>query len=300
MTRLPSLNALRTFEAVARFGRMDEAANELNVTQSAVSRQIRLLEEELGVPLFRRVHRGLVLTSKGQELAKTLRDAFKLVASGVERITKPSERLTVSSLPTFGIRWLIPRLARFEALHPDCKVEVNITLHEIRPDTLKHDVGIRCGPGLWREKCITPLIAERLTPVCSPRLLETWPLSGRETDFEKVPLIHCSIPGDEWLRWSRTWGGGPFNVDRGETFDTLDLALRAAEAGRGMAIADLMMIEDDLALGRLVAPFPNLTIPGEVYVFIQPETEHSTPVAVAFREWLQKEAKASTAKHSRG
>jgi LysR family glycine cleavage system transcriptional activator len=293
MPRLPSLNALRTFEAVARLGSMDQAARELFVTQSAVSRQVRLLEREIGIPLFRRVHRGLVLTAKGQELAKTLQEAFKLVASGVERLTKPSERLTVRSPPTFGIRWLMPRLPRFEALHPDWKVEINITWHEIGPDTLKHDVGIRCDPGPWPGKCLTPLMVERLTPVCSPKLLETWPLSRRAADFEKVPLLHCSYPGCDWLQWARQWGGEPFDVNHGETFDMLDLALRAAEAGRGVAMADLGMIEDDLALGRLVAPFPDIVVPGEAYVFVQPDPERSSPLALAFRDWLVEETRKS-------
>ncbi len=290
MARLPSLNALKTFEAIARLGGMKKAAWELSVTESAVSRQIRLLEEELGVSLFRRVHRGLVLTPKGHELAKTLRDAFGMVEAGVKRVTKAPERLTVRTPPTFGIRWLMPRLPRFEERHPDWKVEINITWHEIRPDTLKHDVGIRYDPGTWPEKCITPLMVERLTPVCSPKLLEIWPLSRSAQDLGKVPLLHCSWPGTDWIRWVKGWGGDPFDVDRGENFDLLDLALRAAEAGRGVAMADLAMIEDDLALGRLVAPFPDIVVPGETYVFVEPEPEQSSPVARAFREWLKEEA----------
>ncbi|MCB8819194.1 LysR substrate-binding domain-containing protein [Microvirga rosea] len=291
MSRLPSLNALKTFEAVARLGGMNAAARELCVTESAVSRQVRLLETELGLPLFRRVHRGLVLTAKGQELAATLRDVFGLLASGVERLTRPAERLTVRSPPTFGIRWLMPRLPRFEALHPGWKVEINITWHDIRPDTLTHDVGIRCGPGTWPSKCITPLMVERLTPVCSPRLLETWPLTRSTADLGRAPLLHCSCPGGDWLRWARAWGGEPFSVDRGETFDMLDLALRAAEAGRGIAMADLTMIEDDLALGRLVAPFVDRVVPGEAYVFVQPDPERDSPLARAFGEWLAEEAR---------
>jgi LysR family glycine cleavage system transcriptional activator len=284
------LTALKTFEATARHGGMKKAAHELSVTESAVSRQIRLLEQELGVSLFRRVHRGLVLTPKGQELAKTLRDAFGLVEAGVQRITRAPERLTVRTPPTFGIRWLMPRLSRFEERHPDWKVEINLTWHEIQPETLKHDVGIRCEPGPWPEKCITPLMVERLTPVCSPKLLETWSLSRSSDDLGKAPLLHCSWPGADWLRWVQGWGGEPFDVSRGETFDLLDLALRAAEAGRGIAMADLAMIEDDLALGRLVAPFPDIVVPGETYVFVEPEPEQSSPAASAFRTWIKEEA----------
>ncbi len=290
MPRLPSLNALRTFEAVARLGGMERAAGELHVTQSAVSRQIRLLEEELGIPLFRRVHRGVVLTAKGQALAAVLKEAFGLVASGVSRIMKAPERLTVRTPLTFGIRWLMPRLSRFEARHPGWKVEINMSFHEIRPDTLKHDVGVRFGRGPWAEKCITPLFAERLTPVCAPKLLETWPLSGRAADFDTVSLLHCTFPGTDWRKWAQGWGGELFDVERGETFDMLDLALRAAESGRGVAMADLAMIEDDLALGRLALPYPDNIVTGGTYVFVLPEPEHGSQAALAFRDWLLEEA----------
>ncbi len=133
MPRLPSLNALRTFEAVARLGGMERAAGELHVTQSAVSRQIRLLEEELGILLFRRVHRGLVLTPKGQALASTLRAALDLISSGVEHLARPSERLRIHVASTFGIRWLVPRLPRFEARHPEWRIEVNLAWYNFEP-----------------------------------------------------------------------------------------------------------------------------------------------------------------------
>lgn len=268
---------------------MKRAAQDLSVSESAISRQIRLLEEELGLSLFRRVHRGLVLTAKGQELATALQEAFGLLASGVKRITQSPERLTVTTPLTFGIRWLMPRLHRFEARHPDWKIEINMTWHDVQPDTLRHDVGIRCGRGPWPEKLITPLMAERLTPVCSPGFLENWLLSGQAADFESAPLLHCSWPGTDWRKWAEGWGGEPFSVERGETFDMLDLSLRAAETGRGVAMADLAMIEDDLALGRLVLPYPDIVVAGETYVFVLPEPEKAAPIALAFRDWLLEE-----------
>lgn len=298
MPRLPSLNALRCFEAIARLGNMNDAADELHVTQSAVSRQLRALEEELGALLFRRVHRGLVLTQKGQVLASTLREAFDLISGGVERLQRSSERLRIRVTPTFGIRWLMPRLPRFEALHPEWRIEVNLAWSNFEPTDRGYDVGIVCGLSSWPSPLLTPLFAEQLTPVCSPAFLEKHRLPQKADDFASLRLLHCQFrppdPGD-WNRWAQAWEGGLFDTSRGEFFDTLDLALRAAATGRGIAIADLAVIEDDLALGSLVVPYPDAVVTGTSYSFVEPDPEQSSRIALAFREWVLEEAKASQA-----
>lgn len=298
MARLPSLNALRTFEAVARLGSMAEAATELHVTQSAVSRQIRALEEELRLPLFRRVHRGLVLTAKGQALAATLREALGLVAQGVERLTRSSERLRVRVLPTFGIRWLMPRLSRFEARHPEWQIEVNLVWDNFEPQDQDYDAGIVSGRGPWPDACLTPILTERLTPVCSPGFLRRQALPEKPNAFDIPQLLHCNPSKcgfPDWRLWAEEWGAPSLATDRGEAFDTLDLALRAAETGRGVAMADLAMIEDDLALGRLVLPYPEAVVTGETYYFVEPDPDHSPPITRAFCDWLKAEALASSA-----
>ena len=297
MPRLPSLNALRTFEAVARLGGMERAAGELHVTQSAVSRQIRLLEEELGILLFRRVHRGLVLTPKGQALASTLRAALDLISSGVEHLARPSERLRIHVASTFGIRWLVPRLPRFEARHPEWRIEVNLAWYNFEPKDQGYDVGITYGRSSWPDACLTPILTEQLTPVCSPDFFERHRPPRQASDFNTLQLLHCQFqppnPGD-WHRWVSDWSGGFFDTNRGEVFATLDLSLRAAETGRGIAMADLAMVEDDLALRRLVRPCPEAMVAGDTYHFVQPEPEHNAPIVLAFREWLLEEAQAST------
>lgn len=303
MPRLPSLNALRCFEAIARLGSMNDAAHELHVTQSAVSRQLRSLEEELGTLLFRRVHRGLVLTPKGQALASTLKEALDLISGGVERITRSSELLKIRVPPTFGIRWLMPRLSRFEVRHPEWSIEVNLVWLNFKPTDRGYDAGIVYGSTSWPDACLTPLFTEQMTPVCSPAFLEKHGTAKAADYFEALQLLHSHFrlpdPGD-WNLWARGWGGGSFDTNRGETFDTLDLSLRAAEAGRGIAMADLAMIEDDLKLRRLVLTCPEAVVAGEAYYFVEPEPDHSSHIALAFREWLIEEAKAGAHLHKEG
>jgi LysR family transcriptional regulator, glycine cleavage system transcriptional activator len=297
MPRLPSLNALRTFEAIARLGSMNDAAEELHVTQSAVSRQLRTLEEELGVLLFRRVHRGLVLTPKGQALAATLGEALDLISEGVERIARSSELLKIRVPPTFGIRWLMPRLSRFETRHPEWTIEVNLVWVNFKPTDRGYDAGIVLGSTSWPDACLTFLFTERITPVCSPAFLEKHGPPKTADHFKALQLLHSQFrspdPGD-WNRWARGWGGGWLDTNRGETFDTLDLSLRAAEAGRGIAMADLVMIEDDLALGRLVLTCPDAVVAGESYYFVETDPGEGSHIALAFREWLLDEARRST------
>jgi LysR family glycine cleavage system transcriptional activator len=294
--RLPSLNALKTFEAVARLGSMNAAADELHVTQSAVSRQIRLLEEELGIPLFRRIHRGLILTSKGQALSSTLREALGLISDGVERLARSSEQLRIRVAPTFGIRWLVPRLPEFEARHPEWRIEINLAWYNFELKDRGYDVGITCGRASWPDACLTPIFTEQLTPVCSPAFLDRHGSPKRSVDFNALPLLHCQFrPPDQgdWHRWACGWNGGFFDTKRGEIFDTLDLSLRAAETGRGIAMADLTVIKDDLALRRLVLPCPEAMVAGSTYYFVQPEPEDSSPIVLAFRDWLLAEVQAS-------
>ncbi|WP_112661939.1 LysR substrate-binding domain-containing protein [Microvirga flavescens] len=296
MTRsLPSLTALRAFEATARTGSMLRAAESLFVTQSAISRHIRTLEEELGCALFRRVHRGLVLTVEGEALARTLNDAFTQIGEEVNRLRHRPEVLRVHAPPTFGIRWLMPRLSRFEARHPDIAVEVNITWNKPEPDPPEFHVGIVCHhTERWSQPqpYLTPLMTERLTPVCSPDFLEKWPCLAEAKGFEEVPLLHCTNHHTDWRLWSKGWGGAEFRVDRGEAFGTLDLAIRAAQAGRGLAIADIAMIEDDLRLGHLVMPLPDRIVPGESYYFVLRPTRKDRADGEALRSWILDELKA--------
>lgn len=289
--RLPSLNALHTFEAAARLGGITRAAEELHVTQSAVSRQIRALEEELGLPLFRRVHRGVVLTAEGEQLAATLREAFGRVSEGIQRLKRDPWQLKVRVPPTFGVRWLWPRLNRFETANPDILTEVSMLWSNIEPGDGGFDLGVRLRPGAWPEANRTVLFEERLAPVCAPGFIDgRTPKTGH--DFERFPLLHCSNHQD-WRLWSRNWSGGPFDCEHGEVFDTLDFALRAAEAGRGIAVTDLAMAEADLAAGRLKVVVPETVANGHIYYLISPEPEAERAAVRRFRDWICSEAAAT-------
>jgi len=296
--RLPSLTALKAFEATARLGGPTRAAEELNVTQSAVSRHVRALETELKLPLFRRVHRGVVPTDEGRALATALGRAFDQVAETIERLTRDVSALKLRVLPTIGVRWLWPRLAGFEALNPGLKLNVDILWHHMPPDDGEHDCGIRGNVGPWPEEQVVALMTERLIPVCSPDFIAAQPLPATAAEFERAPLLHGSTDRRDWRIWARSWSGGDFDIGHGTTFDMLDLALRAAEAGRGIAVADLHLVGDELASGRLVAPWPETVDTGDTYVFVA-HAAAGHPALASLRDWLVAEAAATKAEGAR-
>lgn len=292
--RLPSLTALKAFEATARLGGPTRAAEELNITQSAVSRHVRGLEEELGLALFRRVHRGVVLTEEGRILAAAMTRSLDLVAETVDRLTRDRNTLKVRTLPSVGVRWLWPRLHRFEARHPEVRLTVDILWHQMDPEDVEHDCGIRGDAGPWPPESVTPLMGERLVPVCSPAFAASRTLPRTPAEFARAPLLHCSLDRNDWRVWARKWPGGPFDVEHGPNFDMLDMALRAAEAGRGIAMADLNLIGDDLASGRLVAPWPDVVASGMDYVLVARDRADKPAIGL-FRDWLVEEARATVA-----
>lgn len=290
--RLPSLNALRAFEAAARLGALNRAADELAVTEGAVSRQIRTLEDELGVALFRRVHRGVRLSPAGEALAASLRDAFETIRRGVDQVRSRPAEIRVRVLPTLGTRWLLPRLATFEAANPELKVRVSVLWDSMSPDDVDQDVGIVLDENRWSEDRLVPLFRERLTPVCAPAYLERIGRLDTPTAFRRARLLHTSGSPD-WRLWLDKAGFSDFEPDVGEMFDTMDMALRAAEQGRGVAIADLAMIGDDLALGRLVQASSVVVTDRTNYHVVRTDALRPRPEVDRFVAWLTAEAAAS-------
>lgn len=293
--RLPSLTALRAFEATARLASVTRAADELRVTQSAVSRHLRTLEDELGLPLVRRVHRGVAITPAGRTLAAALSASFERIGETIERLTREKNSLRVRTLPSIGVRWLWPRLHRFEAAHPEVRLHVDILWYNMQPDDVEHDIGIRLGRGPFPEEEVSFLMAEQLTPVCAPALLLANPLPWSAATFERLPLLHGSEDRSDWRTFAAHWSGGPFDVERGNNFDVLDMALRAAEAGRGILAADLNLIGEDLAAGRLVAPCGEVVPSGQAYVVVCPDRGDDLPAVRHLRDWLVAEARATVA-----
>lgn len=293
LPRLPALTALRAFEAAARLGSVTAAAAELSVTQGAISRQIRLLEEDLQQPLFRRLHRGIELTAGGQRLSASLTDAFGQIGHAVADLKRPNDEVSVKAAPTFAIRWLLPRLVEFRRAHPAIKLQVSTAWHDVDLDKEDFDCGItgcdqpatRSSQYLWVE-----LVKETILPVCTPDYVRKMGAPYAAADFARHTLLHPMPDRSDWRKWMEGWGGGRFDVSGGQTFDTIDLAIRAAEAGLGVAIAELSLLTDQIELGQLITPIPIAVPTGLSNWFVCRPNLAERPAVRLFRDWLVAEA----------
>jgi LysR family glycine cleavage system transcriptional activator len=297
MRRLPPLNALRAFEAAARHLSFNAAAAELHVTPAAISHQIKALEADLGVKLFRRLNRAVRLTDAGQACLPELRDAFDRLAEAVARARRADTGgiLTVSSSPALAAKWLMPRFESFRAAYPDIDLRVDASMHLV--DFAREDVhvGLRYGRGNYPGLHTELLLRSEVFPVCAPDLLDgAHPLRTPE-DLQHHTLIHDetlvldpSCP--DWAMWLRAAGVAAVNPSRGLRFNQIALALDAAMSGRGVALARNVFAAADLTAGRLVRPF-GAAIPVDfaVYVVIPPALLE-VPKVRAFRDWLLTEA----------
>ena len=294
--RLPPLNALRAFEAAARHLSFTKAAGELGITPSAISHQIGGLEAHLGVRLFRRSSRALMLTDEGQGYLPVLRDAFDAIHAATARLAArhAAGPLTVSLLSSFAVRWLIPRLPRFQARHPEIEVRLSTTARVVDFRREDVDCAIRHGRGEWPGLAADLLVSEDLFPVCSPKLLE-----GRHPLKEPRDLAHhtrfqIEMRRDDWRIWLNAVGITDIDAERGPLFETSDLALRAAAEGLGVAIGSSSLVEDDLRNGRLVAPFDVRLPSNSGYYFVVPDDRRDQLKIAVFRAWLLEEAKRDT------
>jgi LysR family glycine cleavage system transcriptional activator len=286
--RLPPLNALRTFEAAARHLSFTKAADELFVTQAAVSHQIRALEDHLGAPLFRRMNRALILTDEGQVLLPAVREAFDRLRAGVRRVADLSRggALTISTTPSFAASWLAGRLARFQALHPEIELQLSATARLVDFAREGVDCAIRYGVGDWPGLISQRLFRTALLPVCSPMLLDGANPLRRPENLAKHTLLHALDGADDWRLWLRAAGVEGIDPTRGPKFDTIPLVLQAAISGAGVGIGRRQLVQGELAAGRLVAPF-DLELPDEcAYYFVAPEATADQPKLAAFRTWL--------------
>lgn len=292
MSRLPPLNAMRSFEAAARHLSFTKAAEELFVTQAAVSHQIKALEQDLGVPLFRRINRTIALTDEGLALLPFVRAAFDQLTAGVRELERfcSEGSLTVSTTPSFASHWLVGRLGRLQLAHPE--IDLRLSATERLVDLMREDIdcGIRHGRGDWPGLRADRLFQAMLTPLCSPILMEgAHPLEKPE-DLIHHTLIHTLDGPEEWQLWLKAAGVEGIDIERGLRFDDGELALKAAAKGIGVAIGRVPMMNDDLANGLLIEPF-DLTLDYQyAYYFIAPESTADQPKVEAFRQWLLSEA----------
>ncbi len=308
---MPPLNALRAFEAAARHLSFALAARELHVTPAAVSHQVKGLEQNLGVPLFRRLARGLELTRAGQACLPGLRDGFDRLAAAVEQVRALGETrtLAVSAAPSFATRWLAPRLHRFVGAHPDLDVRINASAQLIDPSKgdVRHDgeaggsmmedadIAIRFGTGEYPGFRVDKLLPAAVTPMCSPQLLEGERPLREPADLKHHVLIHDNVSSDDgralWQVWLEAAGVEDVDVSHGLRFNHAMMALEAAADGLGVALGMPVLAAADLAAGRLVRPF-KLVLPLKFgYHAVSAAEASQRPDIAAFREWLLAEAR---------
>lgn len=284
---LPPPNWLRTFEAAARHMSFTRAAEELNVTQSAVSQQIRLLEDRLGQVLFHRLPQSLQLTDTGKAYLAVVHEAFERLTLGTEELFgySRSELVTVRATPGFGEYWLVPRLYSFYREHPELDIRVISTIWNSQFVESGVDLEIRYGVGEWSELDMQPLMREYLLPVCSAGLSAQ--LDGDPERLAEVRLLHTDGFRNGWPEWLQQAGVAK-RVDggRGSHFDTAILPLKLAEEGLGVAMGRWSMVEPDIERGRLVAPFDVPMPVEETFYVTWPMTESLRPEAVLLRDWL--------------
>lgn len=284
---LPPPNWLRTFAAAARHMSFTRAAEELHVTQSAVSQQIRLLEDRLGQPLFHRLPQRLQLTDTGRAYLAVVQEAFERLALGTEELFgyARSELVTVRATPGFGEFWLAPRLHAFYEAHPGLDIRVTSTIWNAPSVESGVDLEVRYGVGEWSELEMRPLTREHLVPVCAPGLAAG--LGGDPERLAGVRLLHTDGFRNGWPEWLHRAGVAK-RVDggRGSHFDTAILPLKLAEEGMGVALGRWSMIERQLEAGRLVAPFDVPMPVDEAFYVTWPANEALRPEATLLRDWL--------------
>lgn len=287
--RLPPLHGLTVFAASAAAGSFSKAAELLFVTQGAVSRQIQQLEKHLGCALFTRHKLGLRLTAEGQLLLPVVDDALGRLAGACDGLKTSGQVLVLRMPPTFTSRWFLPILPELRALLPD--VDVRITTYDSwEPEFERSDVdaAVVQGRGVWLGVEAVALMSEVLTPVCSPQMAARL---ANPADLLRLPLLHC-VPLDGWPRWLHAVGVENKETRRGQTFDTLELALAAATRGQGVAIGDLNLVRESLRDGILVAPFKQTIVRGLAYYLVYPPDRAQQPKIRTLREWLTRSARA--------
>ena len=295
--RLPPLNSLRAFEAAARHLSFTRAAEELHVTPAAISHHVKALEEHLGVKLFRRLNRAVLLTHAGQACVAGLSDAFDRMAVALERLRAQefSGPLTVSTSPALAARWLVPRLERFQELCPEIDVRVSAAMRLVDFAREDVDVAIRYGTGSYPGLLTELLLTNEVVPVCAPALLEGPRLLRAPEDLRHHTLLHDDTRTSDgaypnWAMWLRAAGLEDVDPSRGTRFDYPGLVLEAAAAGDGIALALSTVAAADIAAGRLVRPFEVVVPTPFAYYVVCPQATAERPKVAAFRRWLTTEA----------
>lgn len=290
--KLPPLSWLRAFEASARHLSFTNAAQELALTQAAISKQIKLLEQYFGAPLFLRKPRSLALTKVGEAYVPKVRDAFERLAAGTDEVFgwRTDEPLTVRAAVGFSVNWLGSRLPSFLAQHPQKRVRLVSSVWNEPLDGESFDLDVRYGTGHWPGFQSRQLTSEALTPLCSPALLEGKVPLQTPADLDGHLLLHVLGYEEGWAVWLNAAGVRDVHPGQGLQFDNSLVAFEFAASGLGIALGRSSLIDRELSTGRLVAPF-DLSVPiNEAFYLVWSNSPGEHPDAAAFREWMVGEA----------
>ena len=289
MKNLPPLNAVRVFEVSARLGTFSNAAEELGVTQGAVSRQIRLLEDRLGLQLFRRAGRRVILTQEGRDYYTTVRPALEAIDTKSAQLSRKRahEKLVVSTVPSFATKWLAPRLTSWRAVGPDIDLRI---ISSYEPTDFRRegvDVAIRYGRGPWAGLHVEKLAVEQLFPVCSRGYAKAHRLR-QPKDLVRVMLLDREMT-EGWAEWLAATGAPEADPHSIVRMRDAAAALEAALVGQGVALANSSLAAADLASKRLVRPVAGALVSAHAYHFVCPPSALERHAVDAFRKWIVKE-----------
>lgn len=292
---VPALRTLKAFEAAARHLSFTQAANELFVTQAAISQQIKMLEENLNIKLFKRFNRKLMLTETGQKYLPEVRDALNLLAQATKKVqdSRQASSIIISVLPSFASKWLVPRLWKFHEQYPDIQINVSAFEWLVDFDKQEADLAIRSGRGNWPGLIAHPLLSEDVFPVCSPKVIQSNKPLKKPEDLLRHTLLHDDYSREDWAVWLKAAGVDHPDPRRGLTFSHTSMVLDAAALGQGVAMGRTPLVNEDLETGRLIKPF-EFSLPADfAYYLVYPEKHTEHPAIQAFRAWILREVETS-------
>lgn len=290
--RLPPLNSLKAFEAAARHLSFTRAADELFVTQAAVSHQIKALEEFLGIKLFLRKNRSLLLTEEGQGYYLDIKDIFSSLQDATQRLLARGAKgaITVALPPSFAIQWLVPRIHKFSAQYPDIDVRIKAVDFDEGHLTDDVDVAIYYGRGKWPGLQADKLHTEYLTPICSPLLFQSDKPLDTLDDLRYHQLLH-DASREPWKNWIREFNVLGVNVNQGPIFSHSMLVLQAAALGQGIALGHSVLARPEIQAGRLICPFDEKLITKNAYYVVCHESQAELGKIATFRDWVLTQVK---------
>lgn len=285
---LPPLNGLRAFEAAARHMSFTDAAEELSVTQAAISHQVRGLEQRLGLKLFVRRNRSLLLSEAGQAYLPAVRSAFDQLNEATEKLLQKDKGgyLTVTTTASFAMKWLVPRLGGFQRANNEIDVRISTGTGLVDFSREDVDIGIRYGRGQWPNLMAERLVAEDVMPVCAPSLLKGPNGLKKPADLKRFTLLHIGNFPDDWQVWLTAAGVKGVDASRGVSFDFALAAYQAAMDGLGVALGRNPLVEPDLKAGRLVVPFEFKRSSDFAYYLVYPPEAIRRRKIKAFRDWV--------------